>query len=64
VVSGGPPPTFFGNPKKYGGKIYFMKSNKIFLKDFLPYPPKYSRVKGGGSKELSTIYAVEGGYSK
>ena len=43
-----PPPTSFRSPKKYVGGVYFTWSGEIFLRNFLPYPPKYSRVKGGG----------------
>ena len=44
-----PPPTSFRSRKKYvGGLVYFTWSGEIFLRNFLPYPPKYSRVKGGG----------------
>ena len=28
-------------------RVYSMWSGGIFLRNFLPYPPKYSRVKGG-----------------
>ena len=41
------PPTFFRSPKKHVGGVYFTWSGEIFLRNFLPYPPPYSRVKGG-----------------
>ena len=41
-----PPPHLLEAQKTCGG-VYFMWSGEIFLRNFLPYPPKYSRVKGG-----------------
>ena len=48
------PPHIFSKPKKHVGGVYFMWSGEIFLRNFLPYPPKYSRVKGGGYSGIGT----------
>ena len=44
-----PPPTSFRSPKKHVGGVYFTWSGEIFLRDFMPYPPKKNPgLKGGG----------------
>ena len=44
------PPHPRWKPKKYVGRVYFMWSGEICLRNFLTYtPPKYSRVEGGDS---------------
>jgi hypothetical protein len=43
------PPLLLEAQKTCGG-VYFMWSGEIFLRNFLSYPPKYSRVKGGDAK--------------
>ena len=40
ATSGGTPPHVFWKPKKHVGVVYFMWSGEIFLRNFLPYPPK------------------------
>ena len=40
-----PPPPLL-EAQKTRGVVYFMWSGEIFLRNFLPYPPKYSSVKG------------------
>ena len=39
ATSGGPPPRLLEAQKTRGG-VYFMWSGEIFLRNFLPYPPK------------------------
>ena len=42
------PPTSFRSPKKHVGGVYFRWSGEIFLRNFMPYPPrKIPGLKGG-----------------
>ena len=48
------PPTSFRSPKKHVGGVYFTWSGEIFLRNFMPYPPKKkSRVKRGDTTMLA-----------
>jgi hypothetical protein len=43
-----PPLTSFRNPKNiWGGEVYFMWSGEIFLRNFVPPPPKIPGLKAG-----------------